>query len=99
MQQDELALRNTLADELRHRNTRVDIAFIDGCHDFEYALFDAIAMGTLMSRNGIMILDICEQPGVISACLESLRLNPDWRKLGSATKSFNFCKPFRKSVA
>ena len=82
------------ADELRQRRIVVDLAFIDGCHDFEYVMFDAFAMSRLLTKSGLLVCDNSEQPGVISACLEFLRLNPDFRELGSAVTAFDRMDPF-----
>ena len=86
-----------LAETLRSQNIKPDIVFIDGCHDFEYVLFDALAMSKIMSRNGIMVLDNFDHPGVICASLEFLQLNPDWSELGSAATAFDSRKPFNSS--
>jgi len=83
-----------LVEDLRGRRQQIDIAFIDGCHDFEFVLFDALAIGALMARGGLMIFDNSEQPGVIKACLEFARLNPDFREIGTAVTCFDARDPF-----
>jgi predicted O-methyltransferase YrrM len=83
-----------LVEALRAERKAIDIAFIDGCHDFEFALFDALAIGTLMARDGLVIFDNSEQPGVIKACLEFMRINPDFREIGTAATRFDTADPF-----
>ena len=77
-----MALAQSLAQEQR----LIDVAFIDGCHDYEYVLFDALAFGKLVRPGGVLVLDNAEQPGVYRACAEFLRHNPDWSELGDAMK-------------
>lgn len=78
-----MALAQRLADD----RTTLDIAFIDGCHDYEYVLFDALAFAKLVRPGGVMVLDNAEQPGVFRACGEFLRHYPDWVELGQAMQA------------
>lgn len=78
-----MALAQRLADD----RTSLDIAFIDGCHDYEYVLFDALAFARLVRPGGVMVLDNAEQPGVFRACGEFLRHYPDWVELGQAMQA------------
>ena len=87
-----------LADYLKMREIRLDLAFIDGCHDFEYALFDVIACAHIMRPGGIVVLDNAEHPGVYSAFREFMRANPDWSSLSTFDAKAAFADPFSQTL-
>lgn len=75
-------------------NTVIDIAFIDGNHDFEFALFDVQSAARLLRPGGIMVLDNVEQPGPFAAGMEFLKANPGWSELGQSVKTYSRDRPF-----
>lgn len=83
-----------LAQRLGDQRAELDIAFIDGCHDYEYVLFDALTFAKLVRPGGVMVMDNAEQPGVFRATVEFLKQQPDWKELGRATQSDSGDKPF-----
>jgi predicted O-methyltransferase YrrM len=81
--------------ELTHSNIVLDIVFVDGNHDFEFASFDIAMAARLLRPGGIMIIDNAEQSGPFYAAAEFLRRNPDWIELGEAISGFKRSEPFR----
>jgi len=86
------------ADYLRMREIRLDLAFIDGCHDFEYTLFDVLTSARLMRPGGIVVMDNAEHPGVVSAFREFVRMNPDWRALSTFDRGKTLADPFSQTL-
>jgi len=86
------------ADYLRMREIRLDLAFVDGCHDFEYALFDVLTSARLMRPGGIVVMDNAEHPGVVSAFREFMRMNPDWRALSTFDRGKTLADPFSQTL-
>jgi len=68
--------------ELENRKERIDIAFVDGNHDYEFAYFDLMMAARNLHSGGIIIMDNIEQAGPLFAALEFLRNNPFWQVLG-----------------
>jgi predicted O-methyltransferase YrrM len=54
--------------ELEARGTRVEFAFIDGWHTFDYALADFFHVDRLLSVGGVVVFDDVFFPGVHEAC-------------------------------
>lgn len=50
------------------RNSKIDMAFLDGMHLFEYALRDFINTEKHMASNGIIVLHDCLPPDIYIAC-------------------------------
>jgi predicted O-methyltransferase YrrM len=61
---------------------KIDVAFIDGNHDFEFALFDIQMAARNIQRSGIILIDNVEQSGVTFAAFDFLQRNPDWNVIG-----------------
>jgi predicted O-methyltransferase YrrM len=76
------------------RNVQFDLAFIDGDHSYEYALFDLGMVARQASPGAIVVMDNCEQPGVFLAARRFLEDNPGWRELGDAIYSYREASPF-----
>ena len=59
-------------------NRGFDLVFIDGNHEFEYALFDLMCTARLIVPGGLVVLDNVDQPGPRFATKMFLDHNPDW---------------------
>jgi hypothetical protein len=57
----------------------LDLVFIDGNHEFPFALFDILASADYLTPGGVLLVDNVEQAGPRLAILEFLTLNPAWR--------------------
>jgi predicted O-methyltransferase YrrM len=75
-------------------NTTLDIAFVDGNHDFEFAYFDIAMAARLLRPGGLMIIDNAEQSGPYYAAAQFVHHNPDWIELGDALSAFQRSEPF-----
>ena len=54
------------------------LAFVDGHHNFEYALYDIIRAADHLRPGGAIVVDNLEQDGPKTAALQFLRWNPAW---------------------
>ncbi len=55
------------------------LIFVDGCHDFDYALFDILRSADHIQPNGAIVVDNLEQDGVRGALVQFMHWNPSWR--------------------
>jgi predicted O-methyltransferase YrrM len=63
---------------LKERGIRPEIAFIDGDHSYQAALFDIQSLAKLLARRGFLLVDNTSQPGPYYAATDFLQSNPDW---------------------
>jgi predicted O-methyltransferase YrrM len=78
---------------------RLDLALIDGNHDYEFALFDIMAAAAIMKPGGLLVIDNVEQEGPFWAGIDFLRMNADWTELGYAIEEFDSNNPFNMDRA
>lgn len=60
-------------------NRHYDLIFIDGNHDYEFALFDIVCAARAITPGGYIILDDAELPGVAEATSDFLAKHASWR--------------------
>jgi hypothetical protein len=60
------------------RGIRPEIAFIDGDHSYQAALFDIQSLAKSLARRGFMLVDNVSQPGPYYAAMDFLQRNLDW---------------------
>jgi predicted O-methyltransferase YrrM len=60
------------------RGIRPEIAFIDGDHSYQAALFDIQSLARSLARRGFLLVDNVSQPGPYYAAMDFLQRNPDW---------------------
>jgi predicted O-methyltransferase YrrM len=63
----ELPAHQALPD-LEREGARVDFAFIDGWHTFDFVMVDLFLVDRLLRVGGVVVLDDAEWPGVRKAC-------------------------------
>ncbi len=63
---------------LHARGVRPGIAFIDGDHSYQAALFDIQSLARSLERRGFLLVDNVSQPGPYYAAMDFLQRNPDW---------------------
>jgi len=88
--------------ELERRGVMIDIALIDGNHDYEFALFDLLMTARRLRPGGIVVLDNVDQSGPFHAARDFLAKNPGWSEMGDGIASYQPSKPFdpdRSSVS
>jgi predicted O-methyltransferase YrrM len=73
---------------------RPDFIFIDGNHDFEYALFDMQAAARIICPSGLMVIDNISQPGPLFAARRFCRDNTGWSEIGSSLANYREGYPF-----
>jgi predicted O-methyltransferase YrrM len=59
-----------------------DLVFIDGNHDFEFALFDLYAAARVVRPRGFIVLDNISQPGPFFAARAFQDKHPEWIEMG-----------------
>ncbi len=79
---------------LGNAGIKLDVAFVDGNHDFEFAYFDIVMAARLLCPGGVIVIDNAEQSGPFYAAAQFVRENPDWIELGDAIASFKLSTPF-----
>ena len=65
----------------RH-GSKYGMIFVDGNHDYEFALFDILSAARALEPGGLIVIDNISQPGPYFALLEFLAKNPGWRQWG-----------------
>ena len=60
------------------RGIRPEIAFIDGDHSYQAALFDIQSLARSLARRGFLLIDNISQSGPYYAAMDFLHRNPDW---------------------
>jgi predicted O-methyltransferase YrrM len=58
------------------------LIFVDGNHDYEFALFDIEAAARAISPGGFIVIDNTSQAGPFLAAQDFLRSHGDWRECG-----------------
>ncbi len=72
----------------------IDIIFVDGNHDYGFALFDLAMSAKWVRPGGIIVLDDVPEPSVYTAAHDFLKVNPGWRALGGLRDGIDISDPF-----
>ena len=59
-----------------------DLIFVDGNHDYEYALFDILSAARLVRPGGFIAIDNINQGGPFFAARDFIDAHPSWRECG-----------------
>lgn len=81
-------------DRAMARGMLYDFIFIDGNHEFEYALFDLMCAARLIRPGGLVVLDNIEQPGPRLATKMFLESHPQWNDVADVVRKINPAAPF-----
>lgn len=79
---------------LGERGISPELVFIDGNHDFEFALFDLEAAARLMRPGGVIVMDDCNQSGPLWASKVFLERRPGWSEIGNCLQVTESSDPF-----
>ena len=79
--------------ELERRGLLIDLALIDGNHDYEFALFDLLMTARRLRPGGIVILDNVDQSGPFHAARDFLAKHPGWIEMGDGIASYDPSRP------
>ena len=71
-----------------------DLVFVDGNHDYEYALFDIQCAGRRLKPGGFICIDNISQSGPFFAARDFLKANAGWTECGTSAGNFNATKAF-----
>jgi predicted O-methyltransferase YrrM len=74
-------------DALTKSGERSSLTFIDGNHDYEYALFDIEAAARIAAPGGFIFVDNTSQAGPFLAAQDFLQRHPDWTECGGKALS------------
>lgn len=80
--------------ELERRGLMIDMALIDGNHDYEFAFFDLLMTARRLRPGGVVVLDNVDQSGPFHAARDFLAKNPGWTEMGDGIASYDPCRPF-----
>lgn len=61
-----------------------ELIFVDGNHDYEYALYDTLSAARVVRPGGFIAIDNISQGGVVEAARDFVRDRPSWRECGHA---------------
>lgn len=70
-------------------NNPYDLVFIDGNHEFEYALFDLLCTARLIHPRGLVLLDNIDQPGPRFATKLFLERFPEWHDVADVVRKID----------
>ena len=80
---------------LAELQTELDIVFIDGQHEYGFALYDLVMAANRLRPGGVIVMDNSEQPGVFWSAKHFARLNPGWHVLGDVFARHDEGDPFQ----
>jgi predicted O-methyltransferase YrrM len=80
--------------DMRRKRIRPGLVFVDGEHDYEFALFDIGCAACAVTPGGFIFIDNVDQAGPFLAARDFLSINPGWRELGSSLGDYNPEKAF-----
>jgi predicted O-methyltransferase YrrM len=91
-------LRNSAAyfGRMQRLGRRADLVFVDGNHDFEFALFDIQSAARMMNPGGFIVIDNIAQPGPFLAARDFMARahSQGWRECGRSLQRFDPSSPF-----
>jgi predicted O-methyltransferase YrrM len=64
--------------EMERQSIRPDLVFVDGNHDYEFALFDILCAARRLTPGGFIVVDDASQAGPYFAARDFTTRNPDW---------------------
>ncbi len=70
---------------LSRSDKRPDLIFVDGNHDYEFALFDIEAAARAISPGGFVVVDNISQAGPFLAAQDFLKSHAAWRECGGTS--------------
>jgi predicted O-methyltransferase YrrM len=72
--------------KLIEEGVRLDLAFVDGHHLFDYVVTDCLLLGQMLSKGGLLVMDDTNLPGVARACDFFSTNRPDFEELTDASR-------------
>jgi predicted O-methyltransferase YrrM len=84
---------------MEQMGVRSQLTFIDGRHDYQFAMFDLSMAARTLEPGGMILLDNVSQPGPYLAVTDFLRDTPGWRECGNPGDRTRDGLPFDKERA
>ena len=84
---------------MERMGVRSQLTFIDGRHDYQFAMFDLSMAARTLAPGGLILLDNVSQPGPYLAVTDFLRDTPGWRECGNPGGRVGDGLPFDKERA
>jgi predicted O-methyltransferase YrrM len=84
---------------MERMGVRSQLTFIDGRHDYQFAMFDLSMAAVTLEPGGLILLDNVSQPGPYFAATDFLRDTPGWRECGNPGDRPRDGLPFDKQRA
>jgi predicted O-methyltransferase YrrM len=84
----------TFFTEMRRQKIQPGLVFVDGEHDYEFALSDIGAAACATTPGGYLFIDNIDQAGPYLATRDFLSANPGWREVGSSLRDYKARKAF-----
>jgi predicted O-methyltransferase YrrM len=84
--------------EMQRKGERTDLVFVDGNHDYEFALFDIQCAARLINAGGFIVIDNIAQPGPFFAARDFMERarSQGWRECGGSLGRFRSGEVFDK---
>ena len=70
--------------EMERLQQRAELIFVDGNHDFEFALFDIKSAARFLTPGGFIVIDNISQPGPYMASRDFLARHRGWKECGKS---------------
>lgn len=83
-----------LFTRLEQLRSAIDLVFVDGNHEYGFALYDLNMSAKWLSPSGIIVVDDYLEPSVYTATRDFLATHPGWRALGHVFEQFDPADPF-----
>ena len=83
--------------DMERQGVRPGVVFVDGNHDYEFALFDIGRAAKYMTPGGFIFVDNVAQPGPFFAARDFLSANRGWCEVGGSTESYNASLSFDRA--
>jgi predicted O-methyltransferase YrrM len=84
---------------MEHMGVQSGLTFVDGRHDYEFAMFDLSMTARTLSSGGFVVLDNVSQPGPFLAVCDFVTNMPGWCDCGNALSQYRNSRPFDKQRA
>jgi len=78
----------------KQRDTRADLVFVDGNHEYESAAFDIGSAARILRPGGFIVVDNVSQAGPFLAARDFLALNPQWTECRVTNHPYDATKAF-----
>jgi predicted O-methyltransferase YrrM len=83
--------------QMEQEGLHPDLVFVDGNHDYEFALFDIQCAARRIASGGFICIDNISQSGPFFAAVDFLKANPSWTECGNSAEEYDASKAFDRN--